>query len=476
MAISANSTFETRTTGNDLNAGFFVTGATGTDKSTADSPFVTFDGVTILAVTSGTSATITITGYTVVNGDVGNGCNITGGTNFTTGRYEISSVNTGANTWTFDRNCSSGIGAAMTGRMGGALATVSTLLAQMKASNIGWVKGGTYSEGNLTGSAAGVTPSATVHPTSILGYSSSRGDLYPGSAGTRPVLQNSASGTKINMSNSGWLVANLDISKVSSTMTTCINVQASSFVINCKCNNFSGSAITTNSNCTVAFCEVTGGSGNTSRGIDAGTTCAVYNNYVHDCTGGNSTSAGIVIDINGIVFGNIVDTFSGSVTDGIQTGNSTPVINNTVYSCGRDGIRMTGQNLSNNLIKGNILSTNVGNAVASANSGFPATWRWDGNAFYNNGGTRSNIDSTTGVYSTGAYTNRLDVSLSADPFKDAANADFRLNNDAGGGRSCRAAGFPNAYPGLGTLGYRDMGAVQHLDGEGAGTLFYTPAE
>lgn len=35
-----------------------------------------------------------------------------------------------------------------------------------------------------------------------------------------------------------------------------------------------------------------------------------------------------------------------------------------------------------------------------------------------------------------------DVELTADPFVDAANGDFRLNNNAGGGALCRSAGFP----------------------------------
>lgn len=37
-----------------------------------------------------------------------------------------------------------------------------------------------------------------------------------------------------------------------------------------------------------------------------------------------------------------------------------------------------------------------------------------------------------------------DVALSGDPFTDAANGDFTLNNTAGAGAACRNAGLPAA--------------------------------
>jgi hypothetical protein len=52
------------------------------------------------------------------------------------------------------------------------------------------------------------------------------------------------------------------------------------------------------------------------------------------------------------------------------------------------------------------------------------------------------------------------VTLTADPFTDAANRDFSLNNTAGGGAACRGAGrgtFPPSDP---TVGYPDIGAAQ----------------
>lgn len=122
MALTKYQQWWIRVGGDELNGGGFDSTVTspGTNYSDQDSSHVTFNGTTITATTSGISTTILITGYTVASGDVGNIVRIASGTNFTAGYYCIVSVNTGAGTWTLDRNCTSGIGAAMVGRMGGA--------------------------------------------------------------------------------------------------------------------------------------------------------------------------------------------------------------------------------------------------------------------------------------------------------------------------------------------------------------------
>jgi hypothetical protein len=62
-----------------------------------------------------------------------------------------------------------------------------------------------------------------------------------------------------------------------------------------------------------------------------------------------------------------------------------------------------------------------------------------------------------------------DVSLSGDPFTNAASDDYSLNNTAGAGAACRAVGFPGVSN-FGT-GHLDIGAFQHLDGGGGGGAF-----
>jgi hypothetical protein len=55
------------------------------------------------------------------------------------------------------------------------------------------------------------------------------------------------------------------------------------------------------------------------------------------------------------------------------------------------------------------------------------------------------------------------VTLTGDPFVNAAGGNFALNNTVGAGADCRAAGIPGAFPGGTTTGYLDIGAVQHRD-------------
>jgi len=52
-----------------------------------------------------------------------------------------------------------------------------------------------------------------------------------------------------------------------------------------------------------------------------------------------------------------------------------------------------------------------------------------------------------------------EITLTGDPFTDSANWDFTLNNTAGAGALCRAAGVRS---------YRDVGALQHQDAGGSG--------
>jgi hypothetical protein len=60
------------------------------------------------------------------------------------------------------------------------------------------------------------------------------------------------------------------------------------------------------------------------------------------------------------------------------------------------------------------------------------------------------------------------VTLTADPFTDAANGDFTLNSTAGGGAELRGAGWPSALPGLSGTSHPDIGAYQSQVGGGSG--------
>ena len=77
----------------------------------------TFNGTSVTASTSGASATITVTGYSVSNADVNGSINLTGGVNFTKGTYTVVSVNVGLNQMTLNTTASTAAATGMTGQL-----------------------------------------------------------------------------------------------------------------------------------------------------------------------------------------------------------------------------------------------------------------------------------------------------------------------------------------------------------------------
>jgi hypothetical protein len=68
-----------------------------------------------------------------------------------------------------------------------------------------------------------------------------------------------------------------------------------------------------------------------------------------------------------------------------------------------------------------------------------------------------------------------DVTMTGDPFNNAASSDFSLNNTASAGAACRSAGWPGRIGALGaTAGtnYMDIGALQAQPSAGGGTVAY----
>lgn len=469
-AISAHTVWEVRTTGSDLNGGGFdlSVASPGTDYSQQDSPQVTFDGATITASNGGTSSTITISGYTVLATDAGNTINISGGTNFTVGVYTIVLTSVSANTWTLDRACTSGAGASMTGRMGGAFAGLAQLAGKMVGSNKAFIQSGTYAAAAVTFSPGNVTPSATIAPTTIEGYYQTRGDIYPGTnASFRPVIQGTTTATTpLTFNNNGWRVRNLQVEKGGAAATIAVGIGIGGTqgeVSNCKVRHTTSQGILFSDSFSIGvFNEITDCTAGTGIWGCTNGTCVIEYNYVHDNSG---MSSGIRLPNNGSRANfNVVVSNSGASADGISVGIDSSAKFNTVYGSGRDGIRLTSASTFATTVRGNLLVSNGGYGFNQATASWPASWRWDGNAYYNNtSGTRNNVDNTTGINGIGAYTNTNDVILTGDPFTNAAGGEFTLNNIAGAGAAARGSSGASGIPGLSYRGYRDFGAIQHQD-------------
>ena len=191
MAIHADFVFEVRTTGDDTNGGGYKSSAGTTDYSQQDAAELSLTD----CATSGTGVT-TLTsvtgGFTAAM--VGNSINLSAGTNLTTGLYEITAF-TDANTVTLDRSPDDTVGgvSGATGKVGGALASPGMITGDSQTyGNKVWIQSGTYTVSNATSG----TPNSTINAVSahFEGYETARGDLTGNEFSTaRPLIQASVS-------------------------------------------------------------------------------------------------------------------------------------------------------------------------------------------------------------------------------------------------------------------------------------------
>tara|TARA_R110000824_G_scaffold400236_1_gene607315 strand:+ start:45 stop:1193 length:1149 start_codon:yes stop_codon:yes gene_type:complete len=108
--------------------------------------------------------------------------------------------------------------------------------------------------------------------------------------------------------------------------------------------------------------------------------------------------------------------------------------------------------VKNNLIYGDGGGIGIQNEDADSSVGVSII----GNAIGNMGGSSNHISGFDATNST--YDN---IDLTADPFVDKANLDFRLNGVAGGGAACRASASPTTFKNMSFTNRRSIGAVGH---------------
>jgi len=445
-SLTSTTNFEVNgSSGADTNGGGFdATISGGTDYTQgAGAKTIVFDGVTIKFTTAGAASTITVVGYTVLTTDVGNVLQTTGGTNVTTGFWTITSVSTGSNTWTFGANVTTGATSNGQGTAGGALASPGMVPGSaLTSTNITFIKGNhTYSLANSAGSGGKVSNAGGC----VCGYNTTR-SLFNQDANL-PVLQSTGSNsyTLITVANptvvSSLVFANANantgitcVSDQSNTGSQYFNIQGTSVSVVLNINSNGGRAdFIAAINCTGgAPIETTGGTGTIfsdcvvsgGGGLGQG-----GGSYAHNCIVASSGSAATGGDFAG--FTECTNCISYN-----HTRTSVPAF------AGAAGTRFVNCIIHSATGTGAIgisPSTDVRSAIINC-------------AFYNN---------TTDVGTLGHGSNVGKISLTADPFTNAAGGDFSLNNTAGGGAALRAAGWPSSLPGISTSNYLDVGAVQH---------------
>lgn len=450
MALAADIIWEVETTGADENGGGFdpVSGTPGTDYShgvgqtTIEWAVAGGDFTNDLASTSASSwLVLTSATRNFVAADVGNMINISAGTNFTPGRYQILSV--AANAATLDRACGSvGDSSSGSGVLGGPLLSPGTLSNVLVNGNDVHIESGTYPITTATPGDGGPIQIANLITCFIKGYNSTRGDLDATIATTNnPLLQASGVGsfTGVDLQNSSLnseqAAYHLTVDGNTQASVDGFVAQAAGHIFACKADDCdTGFGANANagrySNCFATDC--TTGFEDARFFACAATLCSTSgfrgddDTTLYDCLAYDNTGDGFLFDDD-------LAQCSGCTSDG-NTG---------------DGFDVSGR------------VNRFSNCVSTNNGGYG--WR------FANTNNHSLINTRTFNNTSGPFLNEPDKStnwaaLTADPWVDASADDYRPNDTAGGGAELRAAAF--AVPEQ--TNNRDIGAVQHADPAGGG--------
>jgi len=436
MALSVLTAWDVRPgVGSDSNGGGFHTGASGTDFSQQNAAQYTFSDLASVSALVVSSAS-----HNFVAADVGNIMQITAGTGFTTGWYEIVSV--GANQATLDRSPGT-VGVGGTYAVGGALATISQAITAKVQGNDIWVKAsGSYTvtvTQNLVAGDGGTGNNLT----RFIGYTTTRGD-----------------NGKVT-----WTTATNSIALI--TFAQANNFLFQNFIFSSTAgtrgNGFTAGTTQIDGNLQLVNC-VFDGFNIALNGPFVGTYCWAPLVMI-GCEVKNCIAQGILNGYNVVMEGCFIHDNAG---DGLATANtgdaqqSMSISRTVFYKNGGKGIQdNSGAGNNNFLFMENVAfvqntsdgwSQNNGaatcniviNCIFDQNGGFGfsvGSWKavyQRNNAFFSN---------ASGKYSGGGPVPAGEVVLTGSPFTNPATGDFSLNNTAGAGAACKAAAYPGAIPG-----------------------------
>jgi hypothetical protein len=465
MSIAAATVWEVRTDGSDtLNGGGFnpAQASAGTDYSQQASAQVTY---TDLVIDGALNTKVTSAANPFTSSHVGNLIVITGGTGFTTGRYEVVSVS--GSTATLDRAVGTTGSTGGTGGLGGALASPGRAAALVVAGNDVWIRVGTYlissSSTNVAGglwapAVGGVNSQNVAH---WRGYGTVRGD-GDGSSAKRPLIRESLTGANVTLFNSGADYLHLENLEVdcNSDATGLAGIRVLGTyvrILRCKVTGVSTgygiSAIGSSSTISIEVieCEVSGGTSGATGGINLQQAKAV-GCYVHGLP-----RPGYILSASENA---LIDCISAHNTGGSSYGfdvnsREAMLVNCTAYGNGGAGFNITTSPRCSFI-----------GCYAEANGGYGwGTSQLADGALLLRCGAYNN---TSGNYNSAhfvAYDIVGFVTPAASALVDPINGDFTPNATAGAGALLRGAG------GMGFIGtavgsYRDIGAVRHADPAG----------
>ena len=367
---------------------------------------------------------------------LGNSIKISSGVNFTTGVYIISGFS--GSDAVLDRDVGTVGATGGTGTMGGALATWNgyTTSAYGGPSLYVYIKGssGTF---NWSGTPTGINAVSA-----CVGYSNIRGDHG------KPLIRLSPSSTAFTSSNRASFY-NLIIDGQNNSLTNGItnsNFFLENSILNCDFRNLAQAYNNPSG------CDIHNGTFDNCVSISGGMTKVFANCVVKNCGGSVNNFITVYNNIFINHTGRSLYTHSFMAT----------VSNNTFYNISSHAIDFFfgyNNNAWKFVVENNIFSNVSGTAVRFNGTGWNHLNFIHNNAYF---ATSSFTDNYTNAADPNnpPFVSRNNIALSVSPFISAANLDFRLNNEIGGGRSCRGSGYIGVYPLTTTFSSQDIGAVQ----------------
>lgn len=428
-ALLGTTVLEVRTTGSDSNGGGWVPGTVGgVDYSQSDTPIVSVGDAT----TAGTTTVVSSAANFPAN-CVGNLVCISGGTGaLAPGWYQII-TRSAPSTITVDRTIAGSNNAIL--KVGGALNHPSR--AQILNGTLGmdiWVKAGTY---NISSAGAGVyggriqTGGSAANATRWEGYNTTRGDIGTTVTSlTRPkFLADTLTTPSIFESLGNVTVIGIEADAASKAIAPFTCTSQTNYV-NCVARN----ALSNNG--------FTAGTAQRCLAVSCGTGFQCYSIWA--CVAVSCTSQGFY------PYYNVTDSIDNGSAIGFNlTAEAVTAINCTAYGGNNFGFSLA-----------NTGATHCYNCVAvnRATKGF------------NGSGNRNNLLIRCAVYNNGSThdTAAADIwqvdnliTLTADPFVNAAAGNFALNTTAGGGAALRGLGYPQTFASGLTSSATNVGAVQN---------------
>lgn len=466
MAIATTVDWEVCTDGDDTNGGGFNASRAGATKTAGDNytygASKTVIAFTDLSIYSTTANNIHSAGRDFVAADLGHILHINSGTGWNVGFYEITTVtgsgatNRAVVTGATNITTSVSPAGAGSGKMGGALASVGMAGGGMIGYNKLWVKNGTYSIAsatpNISTGTLALKAGSYTRLSAVEGYADTRGDR-----GTPPVLELAGgvtSATIVYLQNVYNTAVNLTVDAKGEAGST--GVYAASFpalverIWAKNCTSY-GIRITGGTGTTALLCRASGCSGTAAILAGAGSHSIGCETYDNTCSGFVMVSTARATDClsyrnrgSASVHGFVVLGYLHRCTAYYNEGSGVSIGSGTEVSVAQNCVAIS------NGVEGFGTSAVMNSAMLLNCAGFD-----NGSGDYNN----------TNLLAQHVQGFRV---LTVNPFVSVATAgggaaNFALNNASGGGKACRAAGYPGSYPSGTTSCYGDIGAAQHLD-------------